>query len=71
MDSLLPVALLKILLIPLILIAVLALGLLAIRKILRHGTSLPHAFTKAILRISLPKEVNLEDSHKEVTKEQI
>ncbi|PIP75287.1 hypothetical protein COW86_04645, partial [Candidatus Kuenenbacteria bacterium CG22_combo_CG10-13_8_21_14_all_39_9] len=45
--------------------------LLIARRLMRKGKSLPHAFEKVIFSVSLPKEIHIEDSKKEATKDQI
>ncbi|HOZ36381.1 MAG TPA: type IV secretion system DNA-binding domain-containing protein [bacterium] len=61
----------KVFLAIIVLAVVVILGLWLIKKIVRQGAGLPHAFTKVILRVGLPKEIKLEDARKETTKEQI
>ncbi|NMB48809.1 type IV secretion system DNA-binding domain-containing protein [Candidatus Kuenenbacteria bacterium] len=70
-GQLLSLVFFKVFLAVIILIVVVVLGLWLIKKIIRQGVSLPHAFTKVILRVGLPKEINLEDTRKEITREQI
>ncbi|NMC51722.1 type IV secretion system DNA-binding domain-containing protein [Candidatus Kuenenbacteria bacterium] len=69
-DNIAP-TILKVLLVPGIVVLVLLSGLFLIRKILRAGVSLPHAFSKVILRVGLPKEINIEDARKDITREQV
>ena len=70
-NVLLPSLFLNFLLAPIILAVILTLGFSVVRRVLRQGANLPYAFSKIILRVGLPKEVNLEDAKKEITKEQM
>src|SRR3989338_386634 len=70
-NVLLPSLFLNFLLAPIILAVILTLGFFVVRRVLRQGANLPYAFSKIILRVGLPKEVNLEDAKKEITKEQM
>jgi len=47
------------------------LAVMVIRRSIRSGTSLPHAFKKVVLLVGLPKELREEDSKQELTKEKI